>query len=392
MYPGYNFNGETQQPTTATPSFKKFSIQKQANAVQKAQQDQQAKQVRDQLMQMELQQQQEEYQNNLFSKKRPFSALNSDNIEQETPLSKKKQKQLVRMQAKLAQAQQVQEATATMNGTFQHYYLNRLDSDVVNHTTALIGTSTDLEKPYLRLTSRPEPDTVRPENILKKSMKYVIDRFYREKKEYRYICEQMKSLRQDLTDDLAEFNQCQTQLKYLYAEGITGSVAEFTSYRIIYLVFTNSYTDLTKELKNLLDAPLELRNHKYVKFAMSVQSTMSIFNFHALLTKLYREKERIPPCGRDLIRLFCPKLRRRALLHILKAHARTSVDVNYLRDELGYEDTESDEDEFLRDIIQGYKIVLNDDINQVDCYNSLLSLEKILEEEAAKSDTRWKQQ
>ncbi|KAL0485109.1 hypothetical protein AKO1_004373, partial [Acrasis kona] len=94
MYPGYNFNGETQQPTTATPSFKKFSIQKQANAVQKAQQDQQAKQVRDQLMQMELQQQQEEYQNNLFSKKRPFSALNSDNIEQETPLSKKKQKQL----------------------------------------------------------------------------------------------------------------------------------------------------------------------------------------------------------------------------------------------------------------------------------------------------------
>ena len=32
--------------------------------------------------------------------------------------------------------------------------------------------------------------------------------------------------------DLAEFNQCQTQLHAMYADGLPGCVAEFTAYKV----------------------------------------------------------------------------------------------------------------------------------------------------------------
>ena len=60
------------------------------------------------------------------------------------------------------------------------------------------GTSTSLEKRYLRLTSAPDPATVRPEDILKKSLKMVQEK-WKAAEDYNYVCEQLKSIRQDLT-------------------------------------------------------------------------------------------------------------------------------------------------------------------------------------------------
>lgn len=59
------------------------------------------------------------------------------------------------------------------------------------------GTSTALEKRYLRLTSAPDPSTVRPEPVLHRSLQLAKDN-WKKTGDYHYVCEQLKSIRQDL--------------------------------------------------------------------------------------------------------------------------------------------------------------------------------------------------
>jgi hypothetical protein len=44
----------------------------------------------------------------------------------------------------------------------------------------------------------PEASNVRPINVLKKSLEYVLEK-YTKSNDYRYICDQLKAIRQDLT-------------------------------------------------------------------------------------------------------------------------------------------------------------------------------------------------
>jgi hypothetical protein len=119
-----------------------------------------------------------------------------------------------------------------------------------------------LEKQYLRLTSAPDPTTVRPLPILRQTLELLLKK-WKDERNYTFICDQFKSMRQDLTvqriqseftvqvyecharialemGDLGEYNQCQTQLKQLYSKGIAGHSMEFLAYRILYMLHTQN--------------------------------------------------------------------------------------------------------------------------------------------------------
>jgi SAC3 family protein LENG8/THP3 len=142
----------------------------------------------------------------------------------------------------------------------------------VHHT--IVGTCTDLEKPYFRLGADPDSAKVRPEHVLKQSLKMLKKKWKNKDVEYRYMEEQFKSIRQDLTvqgiksklcvkvyetharvslecADLDHFNQCQTQLKELYEIGLKGHENEFISYKILYNLLTDMKYELGQSLANL---------------------------------------------------------------------------------------------------------------------------------------------
>jgi SAC3 family protein LENG8/THP3 len=56
----------------------------------------------------------------------------------------------------------------------------------------------EIEKNFLRITEDVTPDKVRPEFILHKAYKMIHEKFSKNKN-YEYACEQLKSIRQDLT-------------------------------------------------------------------------------------------------------------------------------------------------------------------------------------------------
>ena len=218
------------------------------------------------------------------------------------------------------------------------------------------GTYTEVEKAYLRLTSAPDPRTVRPQKILERALYLVCDKVRVGKENYFYAQDQLKAIRQDCTvqhirndftvkvyetharmaieyGELADYNQCQSQLITLYGEGHAGCVSEFLGYRILYQMFaqTSGYGEVLKSLK-VSTAHADDPN---VKYALMLRDAIQSNNFMRVF-KLYGE---VPNLGKHLIDLFIDKERFKYLRIMCKSF-RPSVPLGYVSKGLGFGDGE----------------------------------------------------
>lgn len=199
----------------------------------------------------------------------------------------------------------------------------------------IVGRCQNLEKNYFRLTAPPNPDTVRPLPVLKKTLD-LLKKKWRTESNYNYVCDQFKSMRQDLTvqrirneftvnvyeiharialekGDLGEYNQCQTQLLGLYAMNLGGHPMEFKAYRILYFIYTRNRTAINNALAEL--TPAEAMDPA-VKHALDVRSALALGNYHRFF-QLYLDT---PNMGAYLMDMFVDRERLNALACICKAY------------------------------------------------------------------------
>jgi hypothetical protein len=203
----------------------------------------------------------------------------------------------------------------------------------------VVGTCQDLEKRYLRLTAAPKPSQVRPPHILRQTLELLKKRWKKDQN-YSYICDQFKSMRQDLTvqrvrddftvevyeiharialekGDLGEYNQCQTQLKGLYRLGLKGRPNEFKASRILYYIHTANRTELNNALADLTAAE---KKDQAIKHALDVRSALALGNYHRFF-QLYNET---PNMGAYLMDMFVGRERLAALCNICKAYVSST--------------------------------------------------------------------
>lgn len=237
---------------------------------------------------------------------------------------------------------------------------------------ALYGTSTALEKPYLRLTSAPPRDTIRPPKVLKKSLKHVKRKWLAAvqscvgeelKQAYDAFCTQMKAIRQDLTvqhikstltvsvyetharvalevSDTAELTQCAGCLRRLYAEGLQGEEGEFAAYQLLLAAVQGGAQAVTLELLSLARRSRELvaegrgdlSSHPFVRHAAAVAEAARCANFYRFFS-LYCDAPRMSAYLMDAM---LPRMRATGLRTLIAAHG-TAVDLEFVADVLGLE-------------------------------------------------------
>lgn len=85
------------------------------------------------------------------------------------------------------------------NSKFPNQEEDAMALDELAKHLGIKGTCTVVEKSYFRLTSAPDPSEVRPETVLNEALTMLKSKWENKRSDYKYIDDQFRSLRQDLT-------------------------------------------------------------------------------------------------------------------------------------------------------------------------------------------------
>jgi hypothetical protein len=139
--------------------------------------------------------------------------------------------------------------------------------------------------------------------------------------------------------DLNEYNQCQTQLKHLYASGLKGCEPEFIAYRILYYVYLLGNKKYQRGSADILDTMAGLTeqqcNDPGVNHALNVRHAVQTDNYHRFY-RLYKQTPNLGNCILDLmidnwrlltvqklVRVYKPKLEVAFITDCLKFNSET---------------------------------------------------------------------
>lgn len=167
----------------------------------------------------------------------------------------------------------------------------------------VVGTCETVEKDFLRLTTAPKPEMVRPPRVLKEAVKRVKIVWAEGERDYDWVCRQLKSIRQDYKvqyvedadavdayetharialerGDLGEFNTCVAQVQELYKKvGQDEHVQdEFASYRILYNLLVGASE--WEQGKILAQFSSTERNRTATRFALRIRQAVISGNYH----------------------------------------------------------------------------------------------------------------
>lgn len=248
-------------------------------------------------------------------------------------------------------------------------------------TGPIVGTNKTLEKKYLRLTSQPKPATVRPLGVLKKTLALLRSKYF-EGATYNYLCDQCKSMRQDLTvqniktpftvevyqfhsrlaiefGDLGELNQCQSQLKILYEEDNLKSAnwLEFVSFRFLYYILTDNRNEIDQLMIHLIELGDNSIEDPYIKSALTLDKILlkkNYTNLRKLIVGLRSIKDPQDEMKKPMFFSFLSLLeqilkleRPRILLAVCRAYRQLGMD--YLGQLLMFEES-ADVSEYMKSL------------------------------------------
>ncbi|CAF3239766.1 unnamed protein product, partial [Rotaria socialis] len=196
--------------------------------------------------------------------------------------------------------------------------INKSTKSVNKPNDILIGTCEELEKNYLRLTSAPNPSTIRPLAILEQAFPFVLNK-YQLNNDWSYISSQLKSIRQDLIvqsirndfallvyeenarlalemGDRDQFVQCQTQVETLYDSGCNRThLMEFLSYRLLYSLLLGDCQRVNRTLIDIHEEKLSSRKSNDIDIVLDFCSSFRRKNYTQLFI-LYKSLPRRACC------------------------------------------------------------------------------------------------